>query len=230
MSGGRTLAAVKSRRPAPLVAATGRLTMNELPSKASPTVPIPKPQRKYIPASEAVGKRFGRLVVLRIFYPSVHAKAECQCDCGSRTVANVNSLRTGVTKSCGCWRMVARRTHGGSGSRLYKVWTSMIQRCTNPNDQRWKDYGGRGISVCARWEDAFEAFVNDMGPCFPGGTVERINNDGNYEPSNCRWATKKEQARNTRRNHWVEHNGERMILQEFRDLQMSTIRDKLLPE
>jgi hypothetical protein len=106
-------------------------------------------------------------------------------------------------------------THGMSRSSEFKIWTGIHQRCTNPNSEFYKYYGGRGISRCARWE-SFEAFYADMGPRpSPKHTIDRIDNDGNYEPGNCRWATKAVQASNTRKNVYFTINGERAHLSEW---------------
>lgn len=103
-------------------------------------------------------------------------------------------------------------THGMEGSSIYKSWDAMVQRCTNPNSTAWKDYGARGITVCERWL-TFENFYADMGDRpFPGASLDRINNDGNYEPGNVRWVTRVENARNTRINRFIEHRGERLCL------------------
>ncbi|MGE3712323.1 MAG: hypothetical protein AB7G35_21970 [Hyphomicrobiaceae bacterium] len=97
---------------------------------------------------------------------------------------------------------------------LYVVWQGMRRRCRNPNFKQWDDYGGRGISICARW-DNFSAFVNDMGPCPKGYVIDRINVDGNYEPENCRWASKMESQRNRRDNQWVEIEGRRCLVRQL---------------
>lgn len=105
--------------------------------------------------------------------------------------------------------------HGFSGSSEYQTWKSMKARCCNLNDLNHKDYGARGITVCQRWRDSFMAFYEDMGPRPNGMTLERINNDGNYEPGNCKWVTWKKQLRNTRRNRILEFNGKRQCLTEL---------------
>lgn len=104
-------------------------------------------------------------------------------------------------------------THGLSRTLEYRIWRGMITRCTNPNRESWKKYGGRGISVCARWRSSFESFLADMGPRpSPRHSIEREDNDGNYEPGNCRWATATEQGRNTRRTKLWEHDGRRLTV------------------
>ena len=116
-----------------------------------------------------------------------------------------------------------------SSTQVYKVWTSMKQRCLNPKDKGYKDYGGRGIKVCERWM-VFANFISDMGPRPDGMTIERMDNDGDYEPSNCRWATQKEQKSNYRRNRFVTYRDQRYTLRQLCDLKgmrFSTLRERM---
>ena len=170
------------------------------------------------------GAKFGRLTVIGPAEPRIElngAKAyrvECACDCGEKTVVREHTLRNGETKSCGCLHRdvlraqgYANRTHGRPDG--YASWGQMINRCTNSNNHAYESYGGRGITVCDRWRNSFEAFYEDMGPRpGPKHSIDRIDNDGDYEPSNCRWATTTEQGRNTRRNRMITWDGRTQCL------------------
>jgi hypothetical protein len=146
----------------------------------------------------------------------------CRCDCGVVKSVRLTSLRTGSTVSCGCFHKEqatalgkAARTHGQSKTRVYWIWQAMISRCHDQRDKSYPRYGGRGTSVCQEWRDSFESFSDHMGPRPEGLTLDRINSGGNYEPGNMRWATYKQQARNTRRNHLYTMNGETRCLAEW---------------
>lgn len=181
-----------------------------------------KPKHK-----DLAGQRFGRLLVLERAGTSHKRSAlrSCACDCGAMTVRQGQSLCAGAAQSCGCLRKerVAEanakrlRRHGetvGGQSRTYRAWCAMVARCTNPKSDAYPWYGGRGVSVCERWLD-FELFMKDMGRAPDGMSIERTNYDGNYEPGNCRWATKIEQANNTRANVFLEWNGRKLTVAQW---------------
>lgn len=144
---------------------------------------------------------FGRLMAIR---PTerrcgTHIIWECLCSCGEKCFVSSNNLNSGNTKSCGCLVLDTNTTHGMSHTKEYQCRADMIDRCENSNNPYFMDYGGRGIEVCERWRNSFEAFYADMGPCPKGKSLDRWpDNDGDYEFTNCRWATSFEQRANCR--------------------------------
>lgn len=161
------------------------------------------------------GQRFGRLVVTEFAFTNNSRKSvwRCTCDCGTAVEVPGFRLRSGHTSSCGCLQREVgdanlaaghrqNFVHGWVGTPTYKSWDSAKQRCFNPNDDHYDRYGGRGITMCMRWRRSFKAFLADMGERPEGMTLDRINNDGHYEPGNCRWATGSEQSSN-RKNPWI---------------------------
>lgn len=173
---------------------------------------------------DLAGQKFNRLTVLSIVGRDSRGRATwlCRCECGNTVVARSYKLVSGKTKSCGCRHKEAARengkasgTHGMHLEPEYSAWHSMKGRCLNPNHHDFHNYGGRGITVCERWLK-FENFYADMGKRPEGKSLDRFpNNDGNYEPGNCRWATPKEQSNNRRSNVFIEFGAVRKTKTEW---------------
>lgn len=162
------------------------------------------------------GKRFGKLVVLHRNGTADGTRAtwRCRCDCGGESVVRTIDLNKGKAVTCGCSH---GEHHGLANHDLYHTWHNMIARCTNPDAPGFEDYGGRGITVCDQWcgESGLQHFISDMAPRPAGHEIDRRDNDGPYSPTNCRWSTRPQQCRNTRRNRMLTHNGETMCLADW---------------
>ncbi len=195
---------------------------------------------KYIPGfrkvQDILGCTFGRLTVVKHLGPrNGQHWWLCVCVCGKEKAVAANHLRSGRTKSCGCLHdessHKSNRKHGLSKTRIEKIRWHMLDRCRNPNNEHYEDYGGRGIVVCERWINSLIAFAEDMGlPPTPQHSIDRIDNNGNYEPGNCRWATQTEQMRNTRVNTLLTFNGKTQCLKAWADeigIRASTLCQRL---
>lgn len=175
---------------------------------------------------------FGRLTALKISTEPMKGSSSstpwvCRCECGTEKVIRAIHLTNGSTLSCGCLirQKTSERslTHGhkrnGVRSPTYAVWSSIMTRCTNPKTANWNDYGGRGITVCERWRNSFEAFLEDVGERpSKDHSIDRKDVNGNYEPGNVRWATRAEQCRNKRTNRKITIGGETHCLSEWEEI------------
>lgn len=183
---------------------------------------------------DLTGMKFGKLTAIKVVGRSKARKLMwlCECECGKTNIVTGSDLTSGKTKSCGCSKVERMRkqslTHGQSGTRIYGIWRGMKTRCYNPKFHEFRNYGGRGISMCKEWTDDFCKFEDWA---LHNGyneklTIERIDVNGNYEPSNCRWATIQEQANNRTSNHLLTFNGKTMNIAEW--AREVGIKDKLL--
>ena len=185
--------------------------------------------QKYFP-EQMIGNKYGKLTVISIEKQNQRTLLNCKCECGNHIIREVYMIGSGVVKSCGCTRTESIKRYNASGKKskgcykdgrslhpLYGTWFQMISRCENPNQNHYDRYGGRGIKVCEEWHDFwnFVKWSDSVGGRPKGYTLDRINNDGNYEPSNCRWADWKTQTTNKSSNVFVEYNGVRKTMIEW---------------
>jgi hypothetical protein len=168
-----------------------------------------------------IGRKYGKLTVFQEVEKNPHGKRQfiCRCECGGSRKVNLGCLNSGYTNSCGCLRRQQARLncppkHGKSNSPVFHVWRSMKSRCYNPKNASYLHYGARGIKVCDRWMN-FQNFLEDMGEPKKGLSLDRINNNGNYEPSNCKWSNWNQQARNRSNNRRITHKGKTQTLVEW---------------
>lgn len=173
---------------------------------------------------DLTGKTFNFLTVIQEAAKSNSGKRRwlCRCACGTEKIVHGYAITSEETKSCGCKRnelqVAAHSSHMMSGTDIYAVWTSMKSRCLNKNDKNYYRYGGRGISVCTRWRESFAAFISDMGPRPADHSIERSDNNGPYEPSNCHWSSQKDQVRNRRNTKFLSIGNETKPLAELAEI------------
>ena len=177
--------------------------------------------KSYTIALSLINKKVGRWTVLGVTENrSGNWLVLCECDCGTTRNVMASRLAAGNSKSCGCLSTENKITHGHTQShrraksREYWIWNSMKNRCINPNYKHYKDYGGRGISLCQSWH-VFENFFSDMGVKPDGMTLERIDNSKGYSPENCRWESRHSQSRNKRSNRWITADGVSMVITDW---------------
>lgn len=177
---------------------------------------------------DIIGRKFGKLTVYAFYKVSVspcgskNSMWSCECECGNKVNVLANSLKSGNTTSCGCNQIAIRTKHGKVNTGTYTSWTNMKSRCLHKSTKLYKNYGGRGIKVCDRWLD-FNNFLSDMGERPNGKSLDRIDVNKDYDPSNCRWASVFEQANNTTRNHNITFNGiSKTLTQWANELDIST--------
>ena len=212
------------------------VTGNEGEGQERPRETLPKGFNSMTPPTDKrfrnlTGQTFGRLTVeyyagMATYKTGNKTRWNCSCECGAEHVVTGGSLKSGHTKSCGCLNRemnLARSTKHGAAGRgrttpEYRTWIKMLGRCTNPTNDAFHLYGGRGITVCERWLNSFENFLEDMGLKPPGRSLDRINNSLGYSPDNCRWATRTEQNRNTRTNRLLTHDGKTCCIAEWAEL------------
>lgn len=167
------------------------------------------------------GQSFSRLTVLGERPERAGQKImwNCLCNCGALVAVDGAALKRGNTTSCGCRRSEVSaakvRSHGMSKTATYGVWLSIKRRCFDPNNRSYKDYGGRGITMCAQWINDFSVFLRDMGEKPTGTVIDRADNSKGYDPNNCRWISQKENCRNKRNNVRLTHDGETRLLVEW---------------
>lgn len=177
---------------------------------------------------DLTNQRYGRLVVLEYVGRNTSNRPlwKCQCDCGNTHIASTLDLRNGDTQSCGCQKKEkiskSKRKHGFSSEPLYKKWKSMRRRCNNSNDTMYRYYGGRGIKVCKEWDNLNDGYLNFRNWALNSGyspdlTLDRIDNNGNYEPFNCRWANMTIQSRNRNFTRKVYYRGEKIHIYSLAD-------------
>ena len=184
---------------------------------------------------DLTNQKFGKLIVIKYFGKAKdgHSIWQCKCECGNIVNVSSNSLKNNNTKSCGCLSLKIKKSrnkekcnfykHGKTKTRLFNIWHSMKQRCLINTNRNYKLYGGRGIKICNEWLNKENGFINFYNWAINNGykdnlTIDRINNNGDYKPNNCRWVSQKQQSNNRRTNHYITYNGETHTIAEWSDI------------
>lgn len=202
---------------------------NKVRAQSKPDAGLPANQLRKLfmgKKNDLSGQRFGKLIAISETSLRANSGAviwSCVCECGNSKNVTSTGLKNGSTQSCGCLFLQvaaekgrAKFIHGMTNTSTYRSWCGAKSRCTNPKNAKFHAYGGRGISICKRWADSFEAFLEDMGPTpAKGMSLERLDVNGNYEPGNCCWATQREQQNNRRNNVIISLNGESLTMAEY---------------
>lgn len=176
--------------------------------------------KRWVKKRYSVNPKIGRLTVVGIFRDGDKIRVKCRCECGSETSPQISNIRNGHTRSCGCLQKTHRMIHAQTcgrfkNSKQYRAWCAMRSRCLNANNPQYKDYGGRGIKICERWNDYLN-FESDIGePNSPLMSLERVDNDKGYCPENCRWATKAEQNDNKQNTRRIQYRGALITITEL---------------
>ena len=191
--------------------------------------------------NDLTGKRFGRLIVVKRAKDYIRKSGKkdtqwlCKCDCGNAKIVKTSNLRSKSVRSCGCYAKEisskVHKKHGLTHTKLFEIWHGMRRRCLSKTHKNYKDYGGRGIKICSKWPDFKNFYDWALSNGYKKGlTIDRINVNGNYEPSNCRWATQKEQQNNRRNNVRITYQGQTMTLTQLAEkynIKMATLRGRL---
>lgn len=168
------------------------------------------------------GSKFGKLTAIKVAYKNKNGESvwECVCDCGNVVNVVCSNLKNGHSTSCGCYKKICSITHNETKTRLHRIWAGIKARCYNTNIAQYKNWGGRGITVCEEWKDSYETFRDwALANGYQENlTIDRINNDKGYSPDNCRWATQKQQSNNKRNNTLITFNNETHTISEWAEI------------
>lgn len=189
------------------------------------------------------GEKFNKLTVIELDHITSKLRKngqtsnieyyKCQCECGNIVLVQKACLKNNHVQSCGCLNLANHTKHNGKGTRLYRIWVGIKTRCNNPNSDAYMNYGGRGIKICDEWMQDFTKFRNwaNLAGYKNDLSIDRIDNNGNYEPTNCRWVKTKEQNNNRRTNHYITYNNKTYTIAEWaqlRNIRPDTLRNRIV--